>query len=73
MTFFNFLGGDKPQVSPWIWIYIIVTIILTVIIQTTWAIISKKKEKGIIQKLLYDQAAMGMRALTLGQSSGIRT
>lgn len=71
MTFFNFLDGDKPRASPWIWIYIIVTIMLTVGIQTTWAIMSEKKEKGITQKLLYDQAAMGMRPI-FGQRS-IRT
>ncbi|KAH8797865.1 hypothetical protein F5884DRAFT_150161 [Xylogone sp. PMI_703] len=62
MTFFNFLDGDKPQASPWISIYVIVTVILTAIIQTTWAIISKKKESGITQTLLHDQAPMGNRS-----------
>lgn len=33
MTFFNFLGGEGPRVSPWIWIYVAATGVLTIIIQ----------------------------------------
>ena len=55
MTFFNFLDNDRPQASPWIWIYIVVTGLLTVLIQAIWALMSKKREKTIGQKLLYNR------------------
>lgn len=52
MTFFNFIDGDRPQISSRIWIYVLVTIVLTVVIQTSWAIISQKKEKQIAQRVV---------------------
>ncbi|GAW25031.1 putative Mg2+ transporter -like Zinc transport protein [Rosellinia necatrix] len=49
MTFFDFLDADRPYISPWSWIYVLVTVILTVVIQVTWAVISKRKRAKITQ------------------------
>ena len=49
MTFFNFTDPDKPRISPWSWIYALVTVILTGVIQLSWAVISKKKRAKITQ------------------------
>jgi hypothetical protein len=44
MSFFNFLEAENQKTSPWIWIYIVVTGILTVVIQTTWALMSHRSQ-----------------------------
>ncbi|KAM0125000.1 hypothetical protein ACHAO1_010818 [Botrytis cinerea] len=49
MTFFNFTDPDKPRISPWSWIYALVTVILTGVIQLSWAVISKRKRAKITQ------------------------
>ena len=35
-SFFNFQSRDGPVVSPWIWLYILLTAVLTVVIQGLW-------------------------------------
>ena len=35
-SFFNFQSRDGPIVSPWIWLYILLTAVLTVVIQGLW-------------------------------------
>lgn len=48
MTFFNFADdAGKTHTSPWIWIYVLATVFLTIVIQTFWAMLSKAKEKEI--------------------------
>jgi NhaP-type Na+/H+ or K+/H+ antiporter len=64
MTFFNFLGSEGPQASPWIWVYVVVTVLLTALIQVTWAIMSKKKERIIGQKLLDNRGEGDMGIIT---------
>jgi hypothetical protein len=51
MTFFNFLEPGKAKVSPWIWLYALVTVSLTVAIQVIWGIVSKRKEKQVMETL----------------------
>lgn len=48
MTFFD-LSTDVGafRVSPWIWIYFLATILLTGVIQTSWALLSKVKERKL--------------------------
>lgn len=48
MTFFNFLDAERPQASRYIWIYVVVTIVLTVLIQTLWARMSKMEKAKIL-------------------------
>ena len=48
MPFFDFTGdADTPRTSPWIWIYVLATVFLTIVIQTVWAILSKAKLKQL--------------------------
>ena len=48
MPFFEFAGdADAPRTSPWIWIYVLATVFLTIVIQTVWAILSKAKLKQL--------------------------
>ena len=35
-SFFNFQSRDGPVVSPWIWLYVLLTVVLTVVIQGLW-------------------------------------
>ncbi|KAK3988827.1 putative Mg2+ transporter-like zinc transport protein [Cladorrhinum sp. PSN332] len=49
MTFFDFSDAEKPRISPWSWIYVLITVILTVVIQLAWAVISRRKGAKIIQ------------------------
>lgn len=49
MSFFDFLDAERPRVSPWSWIYVLVTAILTVAIQLSWAVISKRKKEKLTQ------------------------
>ncbi|PQE31549.1 Mg2+ transporter -like Zinc transport protein [Rutstroemia sp. NJR-2017a WRK4] len=44
MSFFNFLDSASPKASPWIWIYFVITGLLTVIIQTIWALMSHRSQ-----------------------------
>ncbi|KAJ9660009.1 hypothetical protein H2201_007114 [Coniosporium apollinis] len=47
-SFFDFQAGRDPQVvSWWIWLYWLVTIILTVVIHITWYFTFKRKENQI--------------------------
>lgn len=47
-SFFDFQAGRDPQVvSWWIWLYWLVTILLTVAIHITWYFTSKRKENQI--------------------------
>ncbi|KAI0413477.1 hypothetical protein F5X98DRAFT_366552 [Xylaria grammica] len=50
MTFFDFSDAAKPRVSPWAWIYVLVTATVTILIQSAWAIMSKKQAK-VIQRI----------------------
>ncbi|KAI1176508.1 hypothetical protein F4777DRAFT_587921 [Nemania sp. FL0916] len=49
MTFFDFSGTEGPRVSPLTWIYVVVTIVLTIVIQLAWAETSKRKRARITQ------------------------
>ncbi|GAW17429.1 hypothetical protein ANO14919_068860 [Xylariales sp. No.14919] len=51
MTFFDFSDAAKPRVSPWTWIYVLVTATVTILIQSAWAIMSRKKKAKIIQRI----------------------
>ncbi|KAJ5518967.1 Mg2+ transporter protein CorA-like/Zinc transport protein ZntB [Penicillium expansum] len=48
MTFFNFLEADSPKASPWIWIYVAATGILTIIIQAIWAFMSHRSQAKLL-------------------------
>lgn len=48
MSFFDFLGSGKARTSPWIWLYVLVTGVLTVVIQVMWATTSKKRAKEVV-------------------------
>ncbi|KAJ3567048.1 hypothetical protein NPX13_g6906 [Xylaria arbuscula] len=50
-SFFNFQDTSGPRVSGWVWIYVLVTVILTVAVQSVWAIISKRKARKIAQNM----------------------
>jgi Mg2+ and Co2+ transporter CorA len=43
-SFFNFQARDGPVVSHWIWLYVLVTVIMTVVIQGTWFLNTRKKD-----------------------------
>ncbi|KAI0096585.1 hypothetical protein GGR51DRAFT_543135 [Nemania sp. FL0031] len=50
-SFFNFQDTSGPRISGWIWIYVLVTAVLTVAVQSVWAVISKRKAGKITQNL----------------------
>ncbi|KGO48624.1 Mg2+ transporter protein, CorA-like/Zinc transport protein ZntB [Penicillium expansum] len=50
MTFFSFLGQGGPEVSPWIWIYVAATGLLTAIIQVIWAIMSRRSQASLLSE-----------------------
>ena len=48
MTFFDFTNGaNEAHTSPWIWVYVLTTVLLTIVIHTVWALLSKAKQKEI--------------------------
>ena len=44
-SFFNFQSRDGPVVSPWIWLYILLTAVLTVVIQGLWFLNARNLNK----------------------------
>ena len=40
--------AEMPRASPWIWVYFLATVLLTIAIQTFWALSNKAKEKEIL-------------------------
>lgn len=52
MTFFDFLDAGRPRISPWTWIYVVATAVLTIVIQIAWAVLSKRKGAKIAQGIL---------------------
>ncbi|KAI1158682.1 hypothetical protein F5B18DRAFT_640021 [Nemania serpens] len=52
MTFFDFSNAAKPGVSPWTWIYAVVTGTVTILIQSTWVIMSRKKKAKVTKGIL---------------------
>ncbi|KAF2092960.1 hypothetical protein NA57DRAFT_81894 [Rhizodiscina lignyota] len=49
-SFFNFQGGrDSKVVSWWIWLYWLVTVLLTLAIHLWWYLTSKRKEEDILR------------------------
>ncbi|KAI0380583.1 hypothetical protein F5Y04DRAFT_289290 [Hypomontagnella monticulosa] len=59
MTFFDFLGAERPRISPWSWIYVVVTATLTVLIRLSWATMWKKKKEKITRGIHGDLGALG--------------
>jgi hypothetical protein len=55
MSFFNFQDDTKPNASPFIWMYCLITAVMTIAIQSAWALIAKQKEKEIAKKLKSQQ------------------
>ncbi|KAH6653381.1 hypothetical protein BKA67DRAFT_318626 [Truncatella angustata] len=54
MTFFDFLDAERPRVSPWTWLYFLITAVLTIAIQLAWAVLSKRKSARIIRGISVD-------------------
>ncbi|KAJ5404123.1 Mg2+ transporter protein CorA-like/Zinc transport protein ZntB [Penicillium cosmopolitanum] len=71
MTFFNFLDADSPKASPWIWIYVAATGLLTVIIQGIWAFMSHRSQAKPISDSQSDFKVMQNENLSLSASSGL--
>lgn len=45
-AFFSFSGhGQRPQVSSWVWIYFLLSLILTVVVHIIWQWNSRNSEK----------------------------
>ena len=44
-TFFNFQAKDGPVVSHWIWLYVFVTAIVTMVVQVMWFLNSRNYKK----------------------------
>jgi len=46
-TFFNFQSGKGPIVSHWIWLYFIVTIVITAAVQFLWFLHTRRSERMV--------------------------
>lgn len=46
-SFFNFQASDGPIVSRWIWLYVLLTAVMTVAIQGLWFLNTRKKERDM--------------------------
>ena len=51
-SFFDFQAkGDMPVVSPWVWLYVIITVLMTGVIQGAWFLSWRRKDLEIEQAL----------------------
>lgn len=79
-NFFNFQRSDQSVVSPWFWIYCIVTLALTAVVMIVWQFLARTRDKKtakllhlksgeIVQAILDEE--QNAESMNMSASSGI--